>query len=182
MLFEIPTSPPGSYLTLSLRGLGFSTFEVNLLAIPLNVLYITTMFLLREVAYSSASNKWIVYVMTLFLSQPYAHPNQVAWNSRNFNAVRSRTVSAATYNMFVQLSSIISAQIYRIDDSPLYRRCNMVLLGILLLNLVVYAFAKIYYVKRNQYRDRIWNSISEDEQLHYLEGPRCPAAVLDVIG
>lgn len=42
MLFEIPTSPPGSYLTLSLRGLGFTTFQVNLLAIPLNVLSSTS--------------------------------------------------------------------------------------------------------------------------------------------
>ncbi|KJR89272.1 uncharacterized protein SPSK_06066 [Sporothrix schenckii 1099-18] len=196
MLFEIPSSPPSSYLTLSLRGLGFTTFQVNLLAIPLNVLSILTMFLLAafsewsgqltlsslfaqvwvlpflvwlEVAYSSASNKWVVYaVMTLFLSQPYAHPIQVSWNSRNSNTVRSRTVSAAAYNMFVQLSGIISAQIYRADDAPLYRRGNKVLLGILALNFVVYGFAKVYYVKRNQYRDRVWNGMTEEQRLHYL--------------
>lgn len=122
-----------------------------------------------EVAYTSSSNKWVVYaVMTLFLSQPYAHPIQVSWNSRNSNAVRSRTVSAAAYNMFVQLSGIISAQIYRTDDSPRYRRGNKVLLGIVALNVVVYASAKCYYVKRNQYRDRIWNAMSEEERLHYL--------------
>lgn len=122
-----------------------------------------------EVAYSSTSNKWVVYaVMTLFLSQPYAHPIQVSWNSRNSNTVRSRTVSAAAYNMFVQLSGIISAQIYRTDDSPLYRRGNKVLLGIVSLNFVVYGFAKVYYIRRNRYRDGIWNSMTEQERLTYL--------------
>ncbi|CAK7215104.1 hypothetical protein SCUCBS95973_002365 [Sporothrix curviconia] len=196
MLFEIPSGPPSSYLTLSLRGLGFTTFQVNLLAIPVSVLSIITMFVLSavsewsnqltlagifaqvwclpfliwlETTYSATSSKWVVYiVMVFFLSQPYAHPIQVAWNSRNSNTVRSRTVSAAAYNMFVQLSGIISAQIYRTDDSPLYRRGNRVLLSIVVLNLVVYSFAKIYYVYRNRYRDRVWNGMTEDERLNYL--------------
>jgi hypothetical protein len=42
-----------------------------------------------------------------------AHPIQVAWNSRNANTVRSRTVASALYNMFVQAGGIISANIYR---------------------------------------------------------------------
>ena len=34
LTFQIPMGPPQQYLTLSLRGLGFDTFQSNLLAIP----------------------------------------------------------------------------------------------------------------------------------------------------
>lgn len=34
LTFSIPPAPPKAYLTLSLKGLGFDTFETNLLSIP----------------------------------------------------------------------------------------------------------------------------------------------------
>jgi hypothetical protein len=34
LVFQIPATPESNYITLSLKGLGFSTFQSNLLTIP----------------------------------------------------------------------------------------------------------------------------------------------------
>ncbi|KAF9872322.1 phthalate transporter [Colletotrichum karsti] len=196
LTFQIPMTPPNQYLTLTLRNLGFDTFQANLLAIPNTVGHMITMLILtylgevfNELTFMSMSgqvwtlpfliylnvvdttevNRWVLYaVISLLLIYPNAHPIQVGWNSRNSNTVRSRTVSAACYNMFVQTSGIISSNIYRSDDAPLYKRGNRALLGIVCMNLVLYPLVKSYYVFRNKRRDRIWNGMSEEQRLAYL--------------
>lgn len=70
--------------------------------------------------------------------------------------------------MFLQAGVIISSNIYRADDAPLYRRGNSILLGILGLNLVLYVLAKLYYVWRNRTRERKWNAMTPEERLVYL--------------
>ncbi|RFU35080.1 hypothetical protein B7463_g1183, partial [Scytalidium lignicola] len=196
MLFGIPGSPPDTYLTLTLRSLGFDTFNSNLLSIPaqigttINMLILTYLsetyikqraflglvsqiwFLPCLIALSvlpEGTNKWGSYALvTVLLSYPTPHPMQVGWTSRNSNTVRTRTVSAAAYNMMVQLSSIISANIYRADDKPLYRRGNRILVAITCLNIAVYLSTKTYYVLRNKQRDKIWDAMSDEEKELYL--------------
>jgi hypothetical protein len=118
----------------------------------------------------SGINRWAAYaVVTVLLSYPSPHPMQVGWCSRNSNTVRTRTVSAAVYNMLVQVQSIISSNIYRKDDRPEYRRGNRVLIGIAAMNIVVYASVKLYYVWRNKSRDKVWNVMSTEERQTYLD-------------
>ncbi|KND91959.1 putative transporter [Tolypocladium ophioglossoides CBS 100239] len=196
LIFQIPMTPQSQYLSLTLKGLGFDTFQTNLLAIPNTVLHIITMvgltylsemmgqltlvallgqiwafpFLIyMNVVNTATNNKWVMWtVITLLLGYPNAHPIQVAWNSRNSNAVRSRTVSAACYNMFVQAGGIIASNIYRTDDAPRYVRGNQQLLAILCMNFAVYGLVKVYYVQRNKYRDRKWTEMTEEQRLEYL--------------
>ncbi|KXH65659.1 phthalate transporter [Colletotrichum salicis] len=197
LTFQIPMTPPSQYLTLTLKNLGFDTFQANLLAIPYTVCHMVTMLaitylgeVIGELTFVSMSgqvwalpfliylnvvdtsgvNRWVLYtVITLLLMYPNPHPIQVGWNSRNSNTVRSRTVSAACYNMFVQTDGIISSNIYRSDDAPLYKRGNRSLLGIVCMNLVLYPLVKAYYVYRNKRRDRVWDGMSEEQRLAYLE-------------
>ncbi|KAI1414421.1 MFS general substrate transporter [Hypoxylon sp. FL1857] len=196
LTFNIPTFSPQQYLSLSLRELGFDTFQTNLLSIPYLVLKIINMMALATLAEytgqlaacasifqiwclpfliylrvvdTTKASKWLTWGMiSLLLAAPLGHPVQVGWISRNSNTVRSRAVGAALYNMFLQAGVIISSNIYRADDAPLYRRGNSILIGILSLNLVLYVLAKAYYVWRNKVRERKWNAMTLEEKVLYL--------------
>jgi hypothetical protein len=71
--------------------------------------------------------------------------------------------------MTVQASSIISQNIYRDDDKPLYRRGNKVLIAICAYNFVIFIGAKLFYVQTNKKRERLWESMSTEEKETYLE-------------
>ncbi|KAF7194123.1 putative transporter [Pseudocercospora fuligena] len=197
LLFEVPMTPSSQYLTLTLRGLGYDTFSSNLLAIPWTAFSIIGMLALSyssevfgNLSLHAAigqiwaipflifliftdvehTQPWLIWIMvTLLLSWPNPHPIQVGWNSRNSNTTRSRTVSAACYNMFVQGGGIISSNIYRKDDAPNFTRGNKNLLLLAFINLGIYSCTKLYYIRRNKQRDRRWNAMTKEEQLEYLE-------------
>ncbi|RPA81603.1 major facilitator superfamily transporter [Ascobolus immersus RN42] len=191
----IPPSPPATYLTFILRKLGFSVFNANLLAIPsqfmfmINLLIVSRIsqklkersiissisniwmfpFLVALVAIPGTISTWVRYgLVTGLLSYPYCHAILVAWNSSNSNTVRTRAVSSAFYNMFVQSGNIIASNIYRQDDSPLYKRGNKILLGINVFNVFLLFGVKYYYVKRNESRDKRWNAMTREEQEIYI--------------
>ncbi|VVT48690.1 uncharacterized protein SAPINGB_P001903 [Magnusiomyces paraingens] len=193
----IPTSTVSAYLTLTLKQLGFSTFNTNLLTIPPNAVHIVLLLAqtwlterinertltstlqplwiipcIGTLAFwsKSLSDVWGTYaLLVVLLSGPYIHAILVGWCSRNSNTVRTRTVSAAVYNMFVQAGSIIAANIYRKDDSPKYRRGNRVLFGIGFVSLAILIGTKIYYVWRNKSRDKIWNAMTLEQQHEYRQ-------------
>ena len=116
---------------------------------------------------------WGTYALiTVLLSYPYCHAIVVAWASRNSGSVRTRSVSAAFYNMCVQLGNIISANIYRADDTPLYHRGNTVLLALDILAIVLFVATKSYYIWRNRSRERQWGAMTEEEREDYLQNSK----------
>jgi hypothetical protein len=195
ILFEIPTSPPKTYLTLSLKALGFSTFNTTLLTIPatvfaaINMLWITFLtekfhqialfgllaqlwvlpLLIVEYTSVQSLSHWAQYALAfLIIGQPSVHAAQVGWCSRLSNSVRTRAISAALYNITIQLSGIASSNIYREDDKPLYHRGNKNLVAITVGTIFAYAFAKGYYTYRNKSKRSKWNSMSTQEKANYL--------------
>ncbi|KAH7146192.1 major facilitator superfamily domain-containing protein [Dactylonectria macrodidyma] len=192
----IPTNPVSAYLTLNLKGLGFNTFETNLLTIPAYVLFLIQLvfwswysekinnrmavvlfysfwclpLLLALELLPSNSSPWSWYAVTvLLIGFPYIHSINVSLTSRNAGSVRTRTVGSALYNMICQASSVIASQIYREDDKPFYRRGNKVLLGVVGWNVVMTIFIKVYYIQKNKSRERIWNAMSSAEKDEYLK-------------
>ncbi|KAJ5456001.1 Major facilitator superfamily domaingeneral substrate transporter [Penicillium daleae] len=196
LLFEIPTAPPKTYLTLSLKAIGFSTFQTTLLSIPVTVFASINLLLVTElterfhkisliglltqlwslplliILYTSAGSlsHWGLYAVTfVLLGWPSPHAAHVGWCSRLSNTVRTRTVSAALYNITIQLSGIASSNIYRQDDKPLYRRGNKQLIAINIATIVMYALANAYYLRRNQWKKDRWEKLSPEAKAAYLE-------------
>ncbi|ETS77578.1 hypothetical protein PFICI_11452 [Pestalotiopsis fici W106-1] len=196
ILFEIPTAPPKAYLTLSLKSLGFSTFNTTLLSIPvtvfaaLNMLGVTWLtektnriaitgllaqvwvlpLLVIEYTSVDSLSAWGQYALIfIILGQPSVHAAQASWCSRLSNTVRTRAVSTAAYNISVQLSGIASSNIYREDDKPVYRRGNGQLIAIAVGTIAAYALAEVYYVTRNRYKRHAWDTMTPEEKATYLE-------------
>ncbi|KAF7980305.1 hypothetical protein HWV62_39093 [Athelia sp. TMB] len=154
IMFGIPNTPPTTYLTLSLRNLGFSTFETNLLTIPSTVLGMITMFGITMVSelvderslVAMAEDLWVLpFLIAIYLLPENPNP----W--------------------LYYASSVVSAQIYRADDAPRYVRGNRNLIIICCVNLLVlYPGTKAYYAWRNRQRGRIWDGMTDQEREHYL--------------
>jgi hypothetical protein len=195
LTWGMPMAPPVAYLTLTLKAIGFTTFQTNLLVIPSSVLFIFQLFFwtwLSEkvnsrILLSLASQLWVLPLLiafetlpasfphdhwvryalsTLIVAYPYVHAilgkvnpelfysilltSLVALTSRNAGSVRTRTIGSSLYNMSVQMTTVISSQIYRADDAPLYFRANKALIGVVAYNIVLFIGANYYYVYVNK--------------------------------
>ncbi|KAK7998454.1 F-box domain-containing protein [Apiospora arundinis] len=200
LVVYIPQSPPSKYITLILKSAGFNTFDTNLLTIPSSFAHIVTLLLLTRLAdyvderslVSSIQAWWTLpcvialrwwpglikdvwgtyAIVTTLLSYPYCHAILVAWTSRNSNNVGTRSVSAAVYNMAVQMGNIIGNFIYRDDDKPMYRRGNGALVAINIIAVFLFFATKAYYMWRNKQRETIWNAMTEEERRAYTRDTR----------
>ncbi|SPB43781.1 unnamed protein product [Aspergillus niger] len=200
LVVYIPMTPMTSYITLILKGVGFGTFTTNLLTIPYSVGHIICLLALTRLSDwlkerslvamiqsiwtlpcvialrfwpGTMTNAWGTYaIVTVLLCYPYCHAILVGWCSKNSNNVGTRTISAALYNMCVQLGAIIGNNIYRADDKPKYHRGNSALIGINILAILLFIATKIYYIYRNKHRERVWNAMTEEERQDYLQNTR----------
>jgi hypothetical protein len=121
------------------------------------------------------------------ITDPYFHPIVSAWISENTFDVKKRAITAATYNVIVQIGSVISSrttglqilmrkpnpltyyitEIYRAGDSPYYPRGNKVLVSICALSLVVFVAQREYLRLLNRRKERVWSTMSGDERESY---------------
>ncbi|KAM0276680.1 hypothetical protein ACHAQH_006497 [Verticillium albo-atrum] len=191
----MPLRPVMAYFTLTLRNLGFTTLQTNLLTVPAFAIFIFQLIFWSRVS-ERINNRFLIVsfcsvwlfpmfmalaflpadvsawskyaVLALIIGYPYVHSILVGLTSRNAGSVRTRTVGSAVYNMTVQTSSIIGSNIYRADDAPLYRRGNRAIIGIIVWNFISAFLVKGYYTWRNKKRDQQWNALSAAEKDHYL--------------
>jgi MFS family permease len=197
LTWTIPMTPETTYITLTCKALGFTTFQTNLLTIPAYTLFIIQLLFwtwisekfnqriligiisqiwvlplliaLEVLPPVFHGSNWVKWVLsTLVIGYPYAHAVLVSLASRNAGTVRTRTVASSLYNMAVQTSNIVSSQIYRTDDKPYYYRGNKVLLGLVAWNIVLFVITKWYWEWRNNVRDKKWDAMTREQRLHYL--------------
>lgn len=196
-LSDIGTAPISAYLQLVLRKMGFSTFHTNALTIPYNILAMSTMLFIgwfSEVVNSRAIaialnpiwvlacviplrywpkaqiDIWGTYaLLTMALAHPTGGPLSISWASSNSNSVRTRAVSAAVVNMFSQSAAIVSSNIYRKDDAPLYHRGNKVLIGVAVGSFFSVTLTGLYYQWRNAQKEKQWLALTQEEQENYLK-------------
>ncbi|KAF1934816.1 MFS general substrate transporter [Clathrospora elynae] len=194
LIAYIPASPVQGYLTLTLKRLGFKTFDSNMLTVPSAVLQIITML---GLAYSSdyfnerafhciLGEFWIMPLLvalitlpdggrewgrfsliTLISGYPYFHPLVSSWISENTFDVKKRAITAATYNVIVQIGSLISSQIYRKYDGPYYKQGNTVLVSICALSLITFVVQRQVLVRMNKKKQQQWEKMSSDEKALY---------------
>jgi hypothetical protein len=80
--FQTPMSTPASYLTLSLREIGFDTFKTNLLVIPSKVFHVCTML---GLVYASEVRGELTF--TALLGQLWALPFLIFINLVDINSI-----------------------------------------------------------------------------------------------
>jgi hypothetical protein len=68
----------------------------------------------------------------------------------------------------IRLSSLAAANVYQPGDKPYYHRGNRVLIGIVAVEILLFILTKIYYIKRNEWKERKWSAMTVEERKDYL--------------
>ncbi|ORY00048.1 MFS general substrate transporter [Basidiobolus meristosporus CBS 931.73] len=187
-------APVTSYMPLMIKGFGFNTVTSNLLTVPAHLLKLLfmlaltrnsdrvkdrawhgvfgmTWFLLGVLLLEflpDSVGKWPLYAVVIFtVGWPYWHPINAAWLTENVAPMGKRSIALAMYIMSVNINGLISSQIYRDDDKPRFHRGNWINIGIASFSILLFLAQRHHYVYLDRKRDRIWNSMTEEERKHY---------------
>jgi hypothetical protein len=106
-------------------------------------------------------------LITLVSGYPYFHPLVSSWISENTFDVKKRALTAATYNVIVQVGSLIGSQIYRSWDSPYYKTGNKVCISIVALTLTTFVAQRQYLWFLNRQKEKAWSKMSAEEKVAY---------------
>lgn len=111
---------------------------------------------------------WPRFAITTMISgYPYFHPIVSAWISENTFDVKKRAITAATYNVIVQIGSLVGSQIYRAYDAPYYYLGNKVLIAICALSLVVFLAQREFLRWLNRRKEKVWQGMTMVERERY---------------
>lgn len=193
----IPIDTVYNYTTITLKSFGWSSFQINLMSIPHNVLHVVLLIQITRLSelwnqraltcliyplwmipllgflrywHGAMVNQWGTWILcTLIVGAPYIHAICVSWVSRNSGSIKTRAIAAALYNISTQLGNIIGSNLYREDDAPLYKRGNSILFKISLALVPLYLLVKLYYTWRDTSKERKWDAMTVEEQNLYLQ-------------
>lgn len=192
----IPATPVQAYLSYNLKVVGgFTTLQSNLLTAVSAVVQVITILALAKSSqwfnertfHCFFGEFWVLpclialqtlpdsqklpwgrfTIATLVSGYPYFHPILASWISQNSFDVKKRALTAATYNVLVQIGSLIGSQIYRADDAPYYHRGNKVLISFCVAALAVLVGQNMWLRLLNKRKERIWQSMTEEERARY---------------
>ncbi|KAH8163534.1 hypothetical protein CIB48_g4706 [Xylaria polymorpha] len=168
LLFGIPKYPVNQYLTLSFRRLGFNVIETNLLSIPYIVASSITMLLITAVSELVENRSLVAMAEDLWLLPNFAALIALPDPIGPWSYFAIATVLLSIYNIWVQVSAIIGANVYQPGDAPRYFKANTGLLVICIWMVVVqYPGTYLYYRWRNSQKARVWDAMTPEEQDEY---------------
>ena len=81
--------------------------------------------------------------------------------------MKKRAITAATYNVIVQVGSLISSQLYRADDAPYYHRGNKVLISLCVASIATFIIQNLWLRTLNRRKEKVWSAMSEADKAHY---------------
>lgn len=196
LIAYIPATPVQAYLSYNLKVVGgFTTFQSNMLTVVSAVAQVITMLVLAKSSqyfnertwHSFFGEFWILPCLialqtlpdnrklpwdrftlaTLIAGYPYFHPIISSWISENSFNVKKRALTAATYNVIVQIGSLTGSQIYRAKDAPYYHRGNKVLISFCVGALATLVGQNLWLRTLNKRKAKIWEGMSEPERARY---------------